>query len=201
MKKLIFGAAVMIGSLTYAQSFGIKAGVNVATMSKKGYKETNARVGFNAGVFANLPLGSSFSIQPEVLYSQQGSKTKDVIAGKEFSDVLKLDYVSIPVMFQYKIVPQFYLEAGPEFNFLASAKNETKLGGHTGELELDSKYFNKFNFGLGLGAGFDITSNLGVNARYVFGLTDVTKEDPTYPVVNKEKHRLGTFQAGLYYKF
>ncbi len=201
MKKVFLSASILMSTLAFAQSFGVKAGINVSSISEKGYKETNTRVGFNAGVFANIPLSSTFSVQPELLYSQQGSKTKDVIAGKEFSDVLKLDYISVPVMFQYKVIPQFYVEAGPEFSFLASSKNETKLGGSTGELDLDSKFFNKFNFGLGIGAGFDITQNIGVNARYVFGLTDVTKDDPTYPVANREKHNMGTFQAGLYYKF
>ncbi len=30
---------------------------------------------------------------------------------------LNLDYISVPVMFQYKATPEFYLEAGPEFSF------------------------------------------------------------------------------------
>ena len=54
---------------------------------------------------------------------------------------------------------------------------------------------NTFNFGIGLGAGYYFTDNIGVTARYVAGATDIFKEN------NGDAVRNNTFQVGLAYKF
>ena len=75
MKKLFLGAAIAMSSLTFAQQFGLKAGMNVSSLSKDAsMSDTKSKIGFNAGVFMNAPLAESFSIQPELLYSQMGNK-------------------------------------------------------------------------------------------------------------------------------
>ena len=93
-------------------------------------------------------------------------------------------------MFQYNVVPQFYLEAGPEFSFLISAN--AKGGGSS----LDVKeFYNGFDMGIGLGAGYYFIPSVGINARYVAGFTDIVKDNPDSSVKN------GAFQIGLTYKF
>ena len=75
MKKLVLGAAIAMSSLTFAQQFGLKAGMNVSSLSDDATMDDNkSKIGFNAGVFMNAPLAESFSIQPELLYSQMGNK-------------------------------------------------------------------------------------------------------------------------------
>lgn len=204
MKKLFLGAAIAISSLSFAQTFGLKAGVNVASISDEGFDDSKAKVGFNAGAFANIPVAESFSIQPEVLYNQLGSELKRTYNENNYvSSKVNLDYITVPIMFQYKLVPQFYLEAGPEFGFLVSAKNKNTVVINGNSSTSESSDFkddlNSFNFGVGLGAGFDITKNFGVNARYVAGFSDVTKpeSDPSTDAKNKNNN----FQAGVYFKF
>ena len=124
MKKLFLTAAVAVSSLTFAQQFGAKAGMNVSTISDEGFDDTKSKVGYYAGVFMNVPVSESFSIQPEVLYNNLGSKVSSTVLGTTYSSTLNLDYVAVPVMFQYKATPQFYLEAGPEFGFLVNAKQK-----------------------------------------------------------------------------
>lgn len=75
IKKLFLTAAVAVSSLTFAQQFGAKAGMNVSTISDEGFDDTKSKVGYYAGVFMNVPVSESFSIQPEVLYNNLGSKT------------------------------------------------------------------------------------------------------------------------------
>lgn len=208
MKKLILGLAVTAGTLAFAQqtpssnpvAFGVKGGMNVSSLSKNnGLDDQKSKIGFNAGVFANIPVATSFSIQPEVLYSQYGEKSEYTVAGTRYSASTKLDYITVPVMFQYNALPNLYLEAGPEFGFMVSAKNKFK-NESTGQSNTSDNYkdnLNTFNFGIGIGAGYYFTPNLGLTARYVAGLTDVAKNRPN----GSDAIRNNVFQVGLAYKF
>lgn len=229
MKKLILGMAMAAGSMAFAQTttgmsssspvqFGVKAGMNVASLSKDAsLQDQKSKIGFNAGIFAHIPLAESFSVQPEVLYSQYGAKVESVnestILGTTTRDVRSysthLDYITVPVMFQYKFVPNFYVEAGPEFGFMVTAKDKgdrtvtttsgsnssTSTSSYTEDINKDN--LNTFNFGLGLGAGYYFTDNIGITARYVAGLTDVAKNRPN----GSDAIRNNVFQVGLAFKF
>ncbi|WP_027379362.1 porin family protein [Chryseobacterium daeguense] len=214
MKKLILGIAVTAGSLAFAQTttttttstsslvaFGIKAGMNVSSLTNdSGLEDQGSKIGFNAGVFANIPVASSFSIQPEVLYSQYGDKYDQVIAGTRYSRARHLDYITVPVMFQYNVIPNLYLEAGPEFGFMVNAKNKFKNETDNNTINETGDYkdsLNKFNFGIGLGAGYYFTDNIGLTARYVAGLTDIAKDRPN----GSDAIRNNVFQVGLAFKF
>ncbi len=216
MKKLILGLAVTAGSLAFAQTttttstrsmsssdvrFGIKAGMNVSSLSKDGaLEDQGSKIGFNAGVFANIPIAESFSIQPEVLYTQYGDKYDQVVLGNRYSSARHLDYVAVPVMFQYNFIPNLYVEAGPEFGILVNAKNKLKNETDNNTINESGNYrddLNSFNLGIGLGAGYYFTDNIGVTARYVAGVTDIAKDRPA----GRDAVRNNTFQVGLAYKF
>ena len=196
MKKLFLGLSIAASSLVFSQQFGIKGGMNVSSISDDGYDDTKSKVGYYGGIFVNIPASESFSIQPEVIYNNLGSEVK---LGNSYSRKLNLNYITVPVMFQYKATPQFYLEAGPEFGFLVSADSKTTWNNSTSTAELDKDNFNNFNMGVGLGAGFDITKNVGINARYVAGFSDVTK--PSSDPSTNAKNKNNTFQVGLNFKF
>ncbi|MDM1555073.1 porin family protein [Chryseobacterium indologenes] len=193
MKKILFGLALVAGTFSFAQKtssntgspvrFGVKAGLNVSTVSNY---NANSKAGFYGGLFATIPVAQDFSVQPEVLYSGMGAKSK-----YDSSDKINLDYIAVPVMFQYNALPNLYLEAGPQFGFLVSAKAKDNNG------SLDIKDGLKtFDFGLGLGAGYYFTPNIGVNVRYVAGLTDIVKDR-----IGGDSAKNGVFQVGLAYKF
>lgn len=210
MKKLILGLALTAGTFAFAQqtgntssnpvTFGVKGGMNVSSLSKdSGLDDQKSKIGFNAGVFANIPLAASFSVQPEVLYSQYGNKSDFTTLGTKYSASTKLDYITVPVMFQYNLIPDLYVEAGPEFGFMVSAKNKLKNESNGNSTTSDNykDNFNTFNFGIGLGAGYYFTPNLGITARYVAGLTDIAKNRPS----GSDAVRNNVFQVGLAYKF
>lgn len=195
MKKIFLGLALVAGTFTFAQKtssntassspirFGLKAGLNVSTISNY---DVNSKAGFYAGAFATIPVAQDFSVQPEVLYSGLGAKSKN-----NSSDKLNLDYITVPIMFQYNALPNLYVEAGPQFGFLVSAKNKFSGG------SIDVKDGTKgFDFGLGLGAGYYFTPNIGVNLRYVAGLSDIAKNR-----IGGDSAKNGVFQVGLAYKF
>ena len=183
MKKIfLVGAVALFGALS-AQTFGLKAGLNVSSVSES---DTKSKVGFYGGVLMNAPIAPSFSIQPEILYNGKGAKT-DVL-GSDLT--LSLDYISVPVMFQYNATPMFYLEAGPEFSFLMSAN-----GKFEGQSEDIKDSFKSFDVGVGLGAGYFFTPSIGLTARYVAGISDIVEDNDGDSVHNN------VFQVGLVYKF
>ncbi len=191
MKKLFLGAAIAMGSLAFAQQFGIKGGANFSTISGDAdFDNANTKTGFYAGLFMNAPLAESFSIQPEILYNNLGAKQE--VAGTDVK--MNLDYISVPVMFQYNATPAFYLEAGPQFGFLTSAK----LKANDNESSDFKDNLNGFDFGVGLGAGYYFTPNIGLTARYVAGFTDILDEEAFGSDASAKNN---TFQLGLAYKF
>lgn len=218
MKKVFLSAAIAVSSLTFAQQFGIKGGMNVSSLSKDAsMDDAKSKIGFNAGIFMNAPLAENFSIQPELQYSQMGNKATttatSTIGGSTIttksSGSTNLDYITLPVMFQYNATPAFYLEAGPEFGLMVSGKSKgdrttttTTSGGATTTSSSSSTIdikdgLNTFNFGLGLGAGYYFTPNVGLTARYVAGLTDIIKDRPS----GSDSVKNNLFQVGLAYKF
>lgn len=200
MKKLFLGAAIAMSSLTFAQQFGIKAGMNVSSLSsEEGLENQKSKIGFHAGLFMNAPIAANFSIQPELIYTQYGDKYNANVLGNNYSFTRNLDYIALPVMFQYNATPSFYLEAGPEFGLLVSAKNKLTNQDTNNVIDESRNYkddLNSFNFGLGLGAGYYFTPNIGLTARYVAGFTDIAKDRPTGSSVKNN-----AFQVGLAYKF
>lgn len=219
MKKLILGIAVLSTSLAFAQTtttttttrttsssdvrFGIKGGMNVSSLSDDGsLEDQGSKIGFNAGVFATIPVAESFSIQPEVIYTQYGDKYdyRAPISNDRISYARHLDYVAVPLMFQYNFIPNLYVEAGPEFGFLVSAKNKLKNESNNDPLNTTGDYkdqLNTFNLGIGLGAGYYFTDNIGITARYTAGVTDVAKDRPN----GSDAIRNNNFAVGLAFKF
>lgn len=206
MKKIFQGLALIAGTFAFAQStststdtttpstssskikFGLKAGLNVSSLSNM---NMNSKAGFYGGVFVNIPVAKDFSVQPEVLYSAVGAKEKGDSNAK-----LNLEYLSVPVMFQYKALPNLYVEAGPQFNFLIDAR--LKKSASTSALKNATQ---SFDFGIGLGAGYYFTKNIGVNVRYTAGLSDIVKTKYQYGHDREGSVKNGVFQVGVNYKF
>lgn len=199
MKKLFLGLAVAASSLTFAQQFGVKGGMNVSSINNDGdLSDNSSKIGFNAGLFYNIPVAANFSIQPEVLYSQYGAKVDRTVLGQRISSATHLDYIVVPVMAQYNVIPNLYLEAGPELGFNVSAKDKLKNETNNNTIAESDNYtdnINNFNLGVGIGAGYYFTPQFGLTARYVAGVTDIFKGN------NNTSVRNNVFQVGLAYKF
>jgi hypothetical protein len=107
--------------------FGIKAGANFSNPKVEVNNtelDTKTKVGLNAGVFMNIPMGSSLSVQPEVVYSSLGYKVND--------DKVDLNYLTVPVLIKYNFAGSgFGIYAGPQIGFLASAKYKPSNGSNT----------------------------------------------------------------------
>ncbi|HEU4607899.1 MAG TPA: porin family protein [Chitinophagaceae bacterium] len=161
MKKVLLAATLLfsLGAVKAQVKYGVKAGLNLASM-KESYGgvnvTTDSRANLIAGAFLNYALSENFSIQPELLYSGMG--------GSYSGEKLKLAYIALPILAQYHFAEKFYVEAGPQFGLLMSAKAD-------GTDVKDS--FKSLDIQLVPGVGYNITENIGVNARYGFSLGNI----------------------------
>ncbi|WP_316636338.1 porin family protein [uncultured Flavobacterium sp.] len=195
MKKIILAAmAVMIFGFANAQSikYGVKGGLNVSGIT--GYSEdTKSLMGFHVGGFAEIRVAKKFAIQPEFLFSTQGT-TIEGFDG-DSNAVVKLNYLNIPVLAKYYITDAFSVEAGPQIGFLLSAKAR-------GEDIHD--LYKSTDFGFNLGCGYNFTENISVGARYTIGLTNVNDASYDYPDntnLDNISFRNSNFALSLAYKF
>lgn len=86
MKNLIllFTLIIFTGSTVNAQEFiyfGVKGGLNLTTMNSRNFSDNNGRTGYHLGLLVEIPLGNRFSLQPEILYSTQGTEAVQTFYG------------------------------------------------------------------------------------------------------------------------
>lgn len=198
MKKVFGFLSIATMSLVQAQSFGVKGGANISTISKeKSWDDTNAKIGYYVGFYMHAPVNSVFSIQPEVLYNSVGVKYDN----GSTSHTLGLDYLSVPIMFQFEPIPKLYVEAGPQFSYLIgnSDRNETDDVVTIKKYRNNSNY-NSFDLSGGIGFGFRF-NNITIGARYVVGFTDIKKSGSTTWSNDDKQLRNNALQIGLQYGF
>jgi hypothetical protein len=157
--------------------FGIKGGLNLTSLYVDNVSSEHMKAGFNAGVFAKLPVTEGFSIQPELLYSVKGAKdTYDNFLQGSGQYRFNLGYVELPVLAVVNLGKNFNIHAGGYAAYLVSAnvKDVNSDGSIQGATDLGVDNFRRWDFGLAGGVGFDI-QNFTLGARYNYGLTNIGK--------------------------
>lgn len=198
MKKIGLSLSVLMltSSVLFAQvpQFGIKGGVNVSNLTNNQGTQTSSRVGFHVGALAHIHVAPSIAIQPEAVYSSQGFKyIYDAPGTYNGEHSVALDYINIPVLFQYMIGTGFRLETGPQLGILVNAQDRQN-GNNTGIFTTSD--FKSTDFSWAFGAGLLSSSGLGLDVRYNVGISNV-RNVPGYT----SNVRNGVFQAGLFYQF
>ena len=207
---MVFAAlAVLVFGFTNAQDevkatsevkFGAKGGINLANIVGDDAGDANMFIGFNAGFFVEIPVTDKLTIQPEILYSAQGSKSEGPLNIEgDIYDVkatLKMNYINVPVMFKYQVADKFSLEAGPYVGFLVSAKVKAEVSGFGSATEDAKDLFKSTDFGLGLGMNYEFSDVIFANARYQAGLTEIGDSEAGGNSVKNS-----VFQIGLGFRF
>lgn len=176
VKLSVFALFLLLAQASMAQfSLGIKAGANIVKVDGKSFNQ-EFRYGYHLGGFANIGIGGRFSIQPEVLFNQYQTKTDSSfkhIYQNAFSGVtsVKLNYLSIPLLLNYKLGSFLSLQAGPMFSVLMDQNKNLLQNGQAA--------FNKGDFSMLGGAQLSL-GKIKLNGRYVVGLNninDIDKQD------------------------
>jgi Outer membrane protein beta-barrel domain len=183
-----------------APKFGIKGGLNLSNLYSGDVGDENLKVGINLGLMAKMPINNGFAIQPEVLYSSQGSRIQynNFILGRgEYR--FNLNYVQIPVLAVVNLGEYFNIHVGPYAAFLTSANIKDLHDDGTIEdiRDLNVDNFNRFDYGFAGGVAFE-TKGFTLGARYNYGLKEVGKSGSlSGQVTDDSKNSFGTVYLGV----
>jgi hypothetical protein len=139
--------------------FGAKGGLNFSTVTGD-TTDPSILVGVHFGGMAEISISEKLAVQPEVLFSMQGSSYSK-------RGNTQLNYLLLPVIGKYYIIENLSLEAGPHLGLLLSARD----GG-----ENVKKHTSSTDVGFNIGAGYKLENNINFSLRYSIGLTNINNE-------------------------
>lgn len=227
MKKiLITMMALVVATGAFAQlNFGVKVGGNLATISGMTSEENgldfgdlakvtpsqSMKVGFNVGAWAEYMVMPMLGVQVELNYSMQGVNTKvetssSLLGAASTTDTAySAGYVNVPILAKAHFAnlaayvgPQLGFATG--FNYASTITTDDKATKYEPEAIED---YSGFDFSLVVGAQYKLTANIGVDARYNIGLTNVfpTLKNDEGEVTREGFGKQGVLQIGVFYQF
>ena len=188
-KLFLFAISFLLVNVSFAQfDIGVKAGANLSKIDGKSFKE-EFKYGYLLGGFAEIGLGKKFSIQPEVLFNQYTTSVdssfksvyQNAFAQTKSGDV-NLNYLSIPLILNYKLGKALALQAGPQFGVLIN-KDQTLL-------DNGKEAFSNGDLSMLGGLEFRL-SKFRIGGRYAIGLNNINDID------NRDQWKSQGFQLSV----
>ena len=149
---------------------GVKAGLNISSFTnlRSSNLDGNSLTSFHVGGTVAFKFAKFYTLQPELLYSRQGSNIKSTITlfDTNFNPIsneeikVQLDYLSIVVNNKFFIAGSgFNVQVAPVIDILLSDKN---IEGPEG-----------FDIAIAGGIGYNFPMGLALDLRYKQGIVDV----------------------------
>jgi len=174
------------GGLNLADVRGdaVKSFTDLAGYAPEGTITKQMRPGFYAGLYATLPLGPGFAIEPGVTYSEKGTVLRGTVPlpaldflNTQVTGTARLSYIDVPVLAKVYVTPGFYLYAGPQASFLVNGTARVKAGllgfsAYNDDFDISSQ-LRKVDFAAVGGLGYQFDNGLGLSAGYDYGLNSL----------------------------
>jgi hypothetical protein len=154
-------------------ALGLRAGVNFQNLNGKnatgGNLDNKLKVGFNAGVTADIPVAApDYFVQTGLLFTTKGAKIEPTVGP---ANKVNLSYLEIPITFLYKPVlgeGRLLLGVGPYLGF--------GVGGSADYGDIDFKNdLKRFDAGGNLLFGYQFTPNISAQLNAQLGLLNIQK--------------------------
>jgi hypothetical protein len=134
----------------------------------------SSKTAFYIGFYGALKLSKYYTMQPEIVYSAQGSNYRTSTKNGSFD----VDYLSLELINKFTFGERFNIHFGPTLDFVVDENFNT-------EAPIDMAFV--------LGMGINITPNFGIDARVKKGII---------PVVDfNDNHTNVVFSVGGTYTF
>ena len=172
MRTLLSPLFLLFPLCIYAQKGNIaltqRTGVNISTISSPDNSPFRFKslASLSAGVGVEYYLLNKMSASAEVYYSQTGFK--EMHETESYTAIIRNDFIDIPLVLRY------YLW-GDRLNILLGGQLGIRVG------DPDTVYrtyniFDRFNWGIPVGIGYNFKFGLLLEARYTQGLSNIFPE-------------------------
>ena len=187
MKKAIIAIAALFVALSANAQIGVVAGLTSSSTNVEAAVADIKNVNqYHVGITYKIGIGNMLAIQPALIYNMKGTQLGD-IAGLDDVDVdYKTGYLELPVQVQLGFgigsIARVYGFAEPFVGYAIT--NQVQGIGDT--IKNWDNVKNRFEYGVGLGAGVELFRHLQVSVKYFWNLGDVYGADITFGDVTKD---------------
>jgi outer membrane protein OmpA-like peptidoglycan-associated protein len=181
MKKILlhlFLMAIAVSSFAqksahdrYTVSGGLLGAMNFSKFRIDGQNPADIsydpRIGWSAGGWVNLPLGTAFSVEPEVMYSSYIYRAENSAALIQDGNI---NYVSVPVLLKLHLGKALAISAGPQLDLVVDAQDDRNP---------DFVKDNITSTSLALNTGLEIFPHgrAVIFGRYIYGFDNMDNRD------------------------
>jgi hypothetical protein len=161
--------------------FGIKGGVNKILLYTNDAYSTKMISTFHIGLYAKIPLTTSFAIQPEINYSPKGGELtyNDLVLNGSVRFIY--NYLEVPLFLVYNLFENCNIYGGPYAAFLINSNISNVSNTNIFDFEKNINKSNNNSFDVGFAAGLSIdVGKLGMGIRYSYGFTKPARESTIF---------------------
>ncbi|WP_198172990.1 porin family protein [Hymenobacter ginkgonis] len=219
--SLVAGSLLLAGT-AHAQA-GLRAGGTLAHLTAKTegtpsyyFEASNsAKLGYQLGLFYQVPLSQRLSLVPEVQFSRERvqltARDNNFAILEYFGTTdtrLSMSYLNVPVLLRASFGP-VYVEAGPQAGLRLAGREKGTYTVSFFDRPLTTNPVDRpladdlrrFDVGPCVGLGVKLPAGLGVSVRAYQGLVSLTPgPDPTRAYPYQGSLRRQTLQAALTYQ-
>ncbi len=184
---------------------GLIAGANFSQISGDNYKGFD-KAGMNVGGKVLMFIGNDVAAGVEILYTQRGSRGKEVITAGKVQGVsvrdygISLDYAEVPVVLYYVMKNKTHIGGGISYARLVQSSERGKTNPDQ-NFDSDDHPFKQNAFDLVLDANLKLTKGLFLNPRYQYSLVKVRADSDVPPYFFGNSQFSSVFSMRLVYYF
>ena len=173
MKKVFIIGLCVIAMFSQANAqtkFSVQGGLNLMQLkaSAMGLSiEFDSDAALNLGVIADFKGTDNFNLRSGLLYN--GNSSSLTFDGEKTK--ITVNYLSLPLLGRVKVSEGLYAIAGPQINFLLSAKSR-----YDGETSDDKESINSSSFSGLFGAEYQLSDKFRLGINYTAGLSNLAKQ-------------------------
>lgn len=151
----------------YTVSGGLLGAMNFSKFVLDGQNPADisydTKAGWSAGGWVNIPLGTAFSVEPEVMYSAYTYRAEYPTALLQKGEI---NYLSVPILLKLHLGKALAITAGPQFDLVMNVNDDLDANRSTDD-------FTGTSLGINGGLEFYPHGRAVIFGRYTYGLDNM----------------------------
>lgn len=188
--KFILVFTFLVSSSVFAQQeyfeYGFKGGINLSNITGDN-TAFDSRTSMNIGGYGLYKILPKLGIQAELLYSEQGFSNdypSDTPEVDEVNEVLRMQYVNLPVLGSYNLIENLWIEGGVQIGYLVKAELEQEqislddldsVNSNTISIAQTENY-ERVDISVVGGLRYKLNRNFILQARYNKSVSDINND-------------------------